>query len=134
MEASATIAAVSRAEGISEAYVAKLLRILRIGGFIVSARGMSGGYALARTPEEIVVGDVLGALGGRLFEDDFCERHAGAAGDCMHSVDCAVRNLWGRVQMSVDQVLSRTTLRDLLSEASTARPEPVLVTLPLPAV
>ncbi|MCX6622660.1 MAG: Rrf2 family transcriptional regulator, partial [Acidobacteria bacterium] len=113
-DSSATIAEVSQAEGISDAYAAKLLRLLRIGGFVTSARGMSGGYTLARQPEQIVVGDVLSVLGGRLFEDDFCERHAGSVRDCTHSVDCAVRSLWGRVQSSVDQVLSRTTLRDLL--------------------
>ena len=133
MDGSATIGEVSQAEGISEAYVAKLLRILRIGGFVTSARGMSGGYALARAPEETVVGDVLSALGGRLFEDDFCERHAGTVRDCTHSVDCAVRTLWGRVQSSVDQVLSRTTLRDLLGGSPVIKDDLVVVTLPFRA-
>jgi len=122
-DGSASIAEVSQAEGISEAYVAKLLRILRIGGFLTSARGMSGGYALARQPEQIVVGDVLNVLGGRLFEDDFCERHAGTVRDCTHTVDCAVRSLWNRVQFSVDQILSRTTLKDLLKDVEPVKEE-----------
>jgi len=29
-------------------------------------------------------------------------------------VDCSIRSLWSAVQLGVDQVLSRTTLRDLL--------------------
>ena len=41
-----TIPEISRAEGISEAYAAKLLRILRLGGFVTAARG-PGGYSLA---------------------------------------------------------------------------------------
>jgi Rrf2 family protein len=124
---SATILEVSRAEGISEAYVAKLLRILRLSGFLTSARGMSGGYTLSRPPAEIVVGDVLNALGGRLFEDDFCRRHSGTVRDCTRSVDCSVRTLWNRVQLSVDQILGRTTLADLVGENEPATAE--LVTL-----
>ncbi|MCC7496062.1 MAG: Rrf2 family transcriptional regulator [Bryobacterales bacterium] len=129
MEGTATIGAVSQAEGISEAYVAKLLRILRIGGFVTSVRGMAGGYVLSRAAQEIVVGDVLTVLGGRLFEDDFCERHSGTVRDCTNTVDCAVRALWGRVQYSVDQVLSRTTLRDLVGETLPVKDELVAVTV-----
>ncbi|MGH9608789.1 MAG: RrF2 family transcriptional regulator, partial [Bryobacteraceae bacterium] len=42
-----TIPEIAGAEGISEAYAGKLLRILRLNGFVVAARGI-GGYALAR--------------------------------------------------------------------------------------
>jgi DNA-binding IscR family transcriptional regulator len=34
---------------------------------------------------------------------------------CTHTVDCSIRSLWRAVQIGVDQVLSRTTLRDLLA-------------------
>jgi DNA-binding IscR family transcriptional regulator len=33
---------------------------------------------------------------------------------CTHSVDCSIRSLWQTVQVLVDQVLSKTTLKDLL--------------------
>ncbi|HJZ12927.1 MAG TPA: hypothetical protein VJ521_12290, partial [Acidobacteriota bacterium] len=33
---------------------------------------------------------------------------------CTHTVDCSIRSLWHAVQESVDQVLNKTTLRDLL--------------------
>jgi Rrf2 family protein len=109
-----TIPEMSQAEGISPAYTAKLLRVLRKGGFVKAARGKEGGYTLARPAEQIVIGDIMNALGGRLFESDFCESHAGSAAICGRSVDCSVRSLWRAVQVAVDQVLSRATLRDLL--------------------
>jgi Rrf2 family protein len=109
-----TIAEIGRAEGLSTPYAAKLLRILRTGGFVKAARGQAGGYTLARPAEEIVVGDVLAGLGGRLFEGDFCKNHAGSQNACLHSSDCSIRSLWEAVQTAVDEVLSRTTLRDLL--------------------
>ena len=111
---SLTIPEISQAEGFSPAYAAKLLRLLRRAGFISSARGKAGGYTLARPAEQIIVGDVIDALGGRLFETDFCQEHSGQMQVCAHSVDCSVRSLWRSVQIAVDQVLSRTTLRDLL--------------------
>ena len=109
-----TIPEMSQAEGVSPAYTAKLLRALRKGGFVKAARGKEGGYTLARPAEQIVIGDIMNALGGRLFESDFCESHAGSAAICARSVDCSVRSLWRAVQVAVDQVLSKATLRDLL--------------------
>ncbi len=109
-----TIPEMSEAEGVSSAYAAKVLRALRKGGFVKAARGKEGGYTLARPAVEIVIGDVMNALGGRLFETDFCDSHAGQAAICTRSVDCSVRSLWKAVQIAVDQVLHKTTLRDLL--------------------
>jgi Rrf2 family protein len=88
--------------------------VLRKGGFVKAERGKAGGYTLARPPESIVIADVIGALGGRLFESKFCADHSGQAPICTRSVDCSVRSLWRAVQIAVDQVLSQATLRDLL--------------------
>ena len=109
-----TIPEISEAEGISGFYVAKLMRVLRRGGLVKSARGKIGGYTLSRPPGEIVVGEALALLGGRLFESDFCTDHAGAENICTSSVDCSIRSLWKAVQDMVDRVLSKTTLADLL--------------------
>ena len=116
-----TIPEISEAEGISSFYVAKLLRVLRRGGLLKSSRGKIGGYSLARPPQQIVVGEALAILGGRLFESDFCTDHSGAAKTCTSSVDCSIRSLWQAVQQMVDRVLSKTTVADLLgSEHETA--------------
>jgi len=109
-----TIPEISRAEGISPEYVAKLMRILRRGGLVTSARGAAGGYTLARPADQITVGEALYPLGGRLFESDFCDRHSGFESLCTHSIDCSIRSLWQALQTAVDQVLTNTTLKDLL--------------------
>jgi len=109
-----TIPEISRAEGISPEYVAKLMRILRRGGLVTSARGAAGGYTLSRPADQITVGEALYPLGGRLFESDFCDRHSGFESLCTHSIDCSLRSLWRALQNAVDQVLTRMTLKDLL--------------------
>lgn len=113
-DGSATIPELSRAEGISEPNVAKMMSVLRRRGFVLSTRGASGGYALARPADQIVIGEVLAALGGRLFEAGFCDRHAGLQPLCAHMGDCSIRPVWRMVQDAVDQVLNRMTLNDLL--------------------
>lgn len=113
---SVTIPELSRAEGISEPNVAKMMRVLREGGFVLSTRGQAGGYALSRAADEINVGEVLATLGGRLYDPSFCQTHAGAGVGrlCTHMPDCSIRSVWRMLQNAVDQVLSRITLKDLL--------------------
>ena len=93
---SITISELSRAEGISEPNVAKMMRVLREGGFVTSTRGQSGGYALSRTPEQINVGEIVFVT-------------------IIRSIgDCSIRSVWRMLQNAVDQVLARITLKDLL--------------------
>jgi Rrf2 family protein len=115
---SLTIPEIGRAEALSIAYVAKLMRILRQRKFVKSVRGQTGGYTLARSPENILVGEVVAALGGRLFEPGFCDQFSGLKKMCTHSVDCSIRSLWRAVQSAVDSVLAGITLRDLLQTES----------------
>ena len=109
-----TIPEISEMEGLTPANVAKLLRILRLGGFIESARGRSGGYKLAHPAEQIIIGNALNVLGGKIYEETFCDSHTGAINVCHHIIDCSMRSLWRSVQNAVNVVLSRITLRDML--------------------
>lgn len=115
-----TIPEISNAEKISQSNAAKILRILRMGGFIDSSRGQAGGYKLTRPPEQIIISDVLAELGGRLFESTFCNEHSGIEIICTNSIDCSIRSLWQAVQKVVDGVLKKTTLKDLLVTESQA--------------
>ena len=111
---SLTIAELSKQEGIASPTVAKMMRVLRRAGFVLSTRGKEGGYTLARTPEQINIGEALAALGGRLFDSRFCERHSGSVLLCTHSPDCSIRSVWRVLQDVVDGVLAHMTLKDLL--------------------
>src|SRR5258706_4358089 len=70
---SLTIAEMGHLEGISAPNVAKIMRILRRAGLVNSTRGKAGGYTLARPAAATPVGDVLGALGGRLLHARLCD-------------------------------------------------------------
>jgi Rrf2 family protein len=109
-----TIPEISQAEGLSSHHVAKLMRILRRGELVISARGQSGGYRLAAPPTEMKVRDAMRALGGPMFSPAFCGRHAGLRHECLHADDCSLRSLWSTLQTMVDTVLGNTSLSALL--------------------
>ncbi len=109
-----TIPEISQMEGLSIANAGKLLRALRLGGFIESTRGQTGGYKLARPANEIIIGEVLSVLGGKLFESGFCDIHSGTEIICTHTIDCSIRSLWRTIQSLLDGVLSKLTLKDLI--------------------
>jgi Rrf2 family protein len=69
-ESHVALANVAERQGISVRYLEQVVIILRRAGFIRSVKGASGGYALARTPEEIVIGDVLRVLEGDMLVVD----------------------------------------------------------------
>lgn len=112
---SLTIPEIANAEKITQHNVGKILRILRLGGFLVAERGQTGGYTLSRPPEKIFIRDVLNVLGGRLYDDTFCQTHAGIANFCTNSIDCSLRSLWKIIQDAIDSIIENITLKDLLS-------------------
>ncbi|GAC1429233.1 MAG: Rrf2 family transcriptional regulator [Chitinophagaceae bacterium] len=111
-----SIPQLSETEGLSSHYVAKLTRILRMGGFINSTPGLKGGYVLAKPAKEIGIKQVLKVLGGVLFDQDFCGQHAGSLKLCTNSVDCSARSLWQMIQFTVDQLLDKITLHELAGQ------------------
>ncbi len=112
-----TIPEIARLENLSQPHVAKLLAILRREGIIKSTRGQLGGYALAHDPSEIIIGNVLAALGGKLYESEFCERHSGLTPTCVHDGTCSLRPFWQSIQDAVDSVVNKVTLKDLLDSS-----------------
>ena len=115
-----SIRQLSEADGLTSHYVAKLTRILRMAGFINSTPGYKGGYVLAMPAQEININKVLKALGGTLFDNEFCGSHAGAMKLCTNSVDCSSRSLWQMIQYTIDQFLDKVTLHDLVSSEQTS--------------
>src|SRR5262245_11770129 len=135
-----TIPEIAEAEGLSPAYAAKLLRILRLAGFIEACRGRTGGYHLARPAAEIRLSDVLLALGEPMYDPGYCDRHAGPEthGPCVHQNGCTLRGLWQTLEQFVRHVLDQVTLEDLLhDDVSAVRqlrsllPGPLLTLSPL---
>lgn len=110
-----SIPQLSEAEGLSSHYVAKFCRILRMADLINSTPGNKGGYILAKPAHEIIIKNVLDALGGKIFDSSFCGDHTGSMRFCTNSVDCSARSLWSIIQLTMDKLLTQITLADLIT-------------------
>jgi Rrf2 family protein len=69
-ESHTPLASVAKRKGISIRYLEQVAVILRRSGFIRSVKGASGGYALTRPPQNILIGDVLRVLEGDMLVVD----------------------------------------------------------------
>ncbi len=57
---------IAQAHNIPQHYLEQLLVLLKKAGLVESFRGAQGGYALARTPSQIKIADILACLDGRV--------------------------------------------------------------------
>lgn len=97
--------------------VAEVLKALSKCSIVESQRGATGGYALARNPDRITLGQVVAALEGAppltscespiLLKSGGCE---------VHSL-CPIRSPVHRVREQLWGLLEHTTLRSLLPAA-----------------
>lgn len=111
-----TIPQIAEAEGLSPEYAAKLMRLLRQNGFVSSTRGAAGGYRLTRPAAEVEVWEVLQALGGQVFSEEFCETHPGQRNACVHTTDCSIRPLWRAIEETLSRLLRAVSLADLCGQ------------------
>ena len=77
------------------------------------------------------MGDVLAALGGRLYDASSATATRALASSCTHLGDCSIRPVLRDVQRAIDQVLGRLTLKSLLCTEREVALGPRAVALPL---
>ncbi len=106
---------VSREEHIPRSFLAKIFQHLARAGLVRSVRGSRGGFALLKPPAEISVLQVIEAVEGKIV----FQRCRMDKPDCEHAGGCALCGLFERAQDGIKDVLTRTTLRDLLDQQQT---------------
>ncbi len=120
----ALVADIATANQIPKKFLDAILGELRNAGFVHSKKGKGGGYTLARTPEEIGVGNVIRVLDGPLAPIQCASRTVyRRCDDCTDEKHCAVRLVMMQAREAITSVLDKTTLaqmRDLGEAGDTA--------------
>jgi Rrf2 family cysteine metabolism transcriptional repressor len=96
-------------------FLEQVFASLRRGGIVRSRRGASGGYALARDADAITVLDVVAALDGVPSPAD-C-----TLGRCDQIDRCGASSVWIDAQQALEEVLTATTIGDLLRREDALR-------------
>jgi len=102
--------------GLPQPYLEQILLALKGAGLVHSKRGVGGGYTLARSPEEITIGEIVSAVEGPIVAGDFGEPHQNGA--CDHEGQCALLALWADVGEHMRRHLDSFTLADMVERAS----------------
>jgi Rrf2 family cysteine metabolism transcriptional repressor len=105
---------VARVQGISQGYLEQVAAALRQAGLLISRRGATGGYVLAREPDAITVGDVIRVLEGDIVPMTCVTDADTCTPPCAREDHCATRDVWLTVQMQLEKTLNSTTLSDLV--------------------
>jgi Rrf2 family protein len=90
--------------------MAKILQRLAKQGLVVSTNGPKGGYALARRPTKITVGQVIRALEGPINIVSCLEDS-----ECPQMEKCNLRRPVHKIQAAISQVLDTMSLAELTS-------------------
>jgi FeS assembly SUF system regulator len=104
-----TASQVADATHLTLTTVSKLLKSLAHSGLVVSARGVQGGYALARPAAAISAAEILDALEGPVALTD-C---SSSSGSCELESYCRVGTAWQRINHSIRKALESVSLADL---------------------
>ncbi|MCD6338789.1 MAG: Rrf2 family transcriptional regulator [Verrucomicrobia bacterium] len=105
---------IAEQEGISFAYLAKIVRRLVLGGVLKSKRGVGGGIALAKPPEEITLADVWeiitpSSAKGDCFFGEFPEW----CGPDQKAEDCPVGKMWHRLEDQLREWMSQVNAKEI---------------------
>ncbi|NOZ64061.1 MAG: Rrf2 family transcriptional regulator [Caldiserica bacterium] len=101
---------IAKRQGISERYLENIMRAFVAGGLVHSVRGRSGGFALAKPPEEISLSDVVQAVEGS-FPLVKCVDNPES---CKRTAICASHDIWKKLREAMMSVLGSTTLQDMV--------------------
>jgi Rrf2 family protein len=99
----------AKTEAVPVNFLAQILCELREAGLITSKRGVQGGYALARPPEQITLFEIMTAIDGELL--DFSGSHDGRTGRRMKEVWTDLRRVMEEKtrECTLDMLVARST-------------------------
>ena len=106
-----SLKSVAESQGISLKYLEQIVQMLVKHDLLLSFRGASGGYKLARRPDEITVATILNATEGSLSVVDCMDQQS-----CGNNCHCRVRKCWDRLNALINDYLHNVSLAELLSE------------------
>ena len=102
---------VAKDQNIPPSFLAKIISQLSIAGLLQTARGASGGVALARKPENITLLDVIQAIDGPIQLNDCVVQED----VCCFQENCSMQLVWSEAQNDLITRLKSTTFAKLIA-------------------
>ena len=116
------IADLAERENIPRKFLEAILLELKNAGVLRSKKGKGGGYVLAKSPDQIVLGEVIRIIDGPLAPIPcVSERAYARCEECVDEATCGTRIVMKQVREAMLAILDRTTLAEVQSQSARAR-------------
>ena len=99
---------IAKSEDISEEDLSQIILSLKAASFVISFRGVHGGYTLAKYPSKIKISNTSKVLEGDFKFVECCKDLIG----CERISLCITRNLWSKMVQNIEERISSKTLAD----------------------
>lgn len=106
----ALIGEIAATAQVPPAFLAKILQHFAKAGLVFSTRGATGGFSLAKNPEQITLREIIETIEGPITPN----RCVMGAGACSLSTTCPVHPVWRRIQTTVQGILDEVTLKTMI--------------------
>ena len=114
---SVTLKAISERQEISERYLEQIFSLLRKASIIIGIKGAQGGYTLAKSTQEITIGEILRALEGESFLIDINDEK------CNDIESFINNNLWSEINTKINNYFNSITLKEFVEKYKSEKEE-----------
>ncbi len=109
-----TLKNIASRQKLPEQYLEQILISLRKAELIKGVRGAQGGYVLARSPQEITVGNIIRVLENSVSTVG-CVQDDGK--DTCQDIDfCPSRSVWLQIEKSLNDTMDAISLSDMIND------------------
>lgn len=114
-EGPVNVRTLAKTQDIPTRFLEIILNELKQGGFVISVRGKTGGYQLAREPKDITVGQIV------QFLDRNVRMPESVKSLMPHHGDFVLSSMMDRVNRAISDVCDETSLHDMVDEVEKNR-------------
>lgn len=105
---------ISQEEGISVKYLEQLIMPFKKAKIIQSQRGRAGGYVMVKNPKNISLKEIIWLVNDNPSLAICLDK--GYKNSCDYDHDCISKNVWSKIQKSMEEFLSKVTLHQIINQ------------------
>lgn len=119
------IQTIAQEQNIPKRFLEQILNDLKAAALVQSKRGVTGGYRLARPPEQITLAAVVRHIEGALAPVSCVSERFYEKCSCPDESRCAIRSVMKEIRQAIVQIAEKVTIADLCERSRTLAQEPV---------
>jgi Rrf2 family cysteine metabolism transcriptional repressor len=119
------ISRISKEQNIPQRFLEQILTDLKSAGLVQSRRGISGGYRLARPPEEISLAEVVRHIEGALAPISCVSEQYYEKCSCPDEARCAIRSVMKEIRDATVRLAEQVSLADICARSRLLNGDPI---------